>query len=304
MKFKVLALAAVAASTAVLAIDTRTAQAEVIYGITGASAGSSLVWLDSSDPSLVTTVGALTGLPAGQSLRAIDFRPSDGKLYGLSTSGTSYTLLTIDLATAAATPVGSGTAAVAFPSRVSMDFSPANDHLRVITGGSANMRINPVSGSLLATDADVFYGAGDPNSGQNPPFIVGAAYASVAIGPMVFEELFTWDFNLDIMASSPNPTTGELVTVGGPPVFITFDGGVGMDFSANSGTMYLSYRDFAGVNEVLSTLDLSTGNVTPLGNFPVDMLDIAVSPTVIPEPASLSLLAAGLVAMARRARRA
>ncbi|MBK9657658.1 MAG: DUF4394 domain-containing protein [Rhodanobacteraceae bacterium] len=150
---------------------------ETVYAITGAVAGVGLISFPANAPGTVTNIGALTGIVAGHSVRAIDFRPANGQLYALSTNGTAYQLYTVNLTTAALTPVGAaGVVAPAFPARVSIDFNPVVDRIRVVTGGAASYRINPNDGTLSGTDTNLAYVAGDPNAGTNPPFPIGVAY--------------------------------------------------------------------------------------------------------------------------------
>lgn len=280
---------------------SQSANAELAYGITGAAAGGNLISFDTATPGVATNIGALTGIVPGQSVRAIDFRPSNGQLYALSTASTSYTLYTVNLTNGALTTVGSGTVGTAFPTRVSMDFDPVNDVIRVVTGGAKNYRINPVTGALISTDADVVYGPGDPNVGTNPPLPVGVAYDNNFVGASS-TTMYLFDFDLDVVSKSTAPNTGILSTVG-PAIlsgFLTFDGGVGFDISP-SGVAYLSYLFDAPSPapdvERLGTVNLVTGLVTPIGDFQFDVLDISVT---IPEPASLSLLSLGALALRRR----
>lgn len=286
------------------------AQAETVFGITGAAAGGSLVSFDSASPGSVTNVGALSGIVAGHSVRAIDFRPADGQLYALSTSGTSGQLYTVNLGTAALTPVGSGfTVANAFATRVSMDFNPVVDRLRIVTSGvsSNNLRVNPNTGALVVEDGNLAYDAGDVNSGANPPFAVGAAYTNNFAGA-TSTTLYTWDFNLDVLATigsvggAPvSPNAGTMFTVGGPSAFLTLDGGVGFDISSATGTAFFSYNDINTAAETFATIDLATGLPTTIGTFGqgVDLLDISV---VIPSPGALGLLGLGGLVAARRRR--
>ena len=53
------------------------ASAETVYGITGSTAGGSLISFDSASPGTAAVVAPLTGIVAGHSVRAIDFRPAD-----------------------------------------------------------------------------------------------------------------------------------------------------------------------------------------------------------------------------------
>lgn len=66
------------------------APAETLYGLT---AGDSLARFDSASPGLTTT-SYITGLAVGESLLGIDFRPADGKLYGMGSSNRLYTINT------------------------------------------------------------------------------------------------------------------------------------------------------------------------------------------------------------------
>ena len=93
-------LALALASLGLLALSN-TANAEKIYGITdnGSGFGVSLISFDSATPAVQTTIGALTGIVGTQLVRAIDFRPADGKLYAVSNLGTAAQLYTVNQST-------------------------------------------------------------------------------------------------------------------------------------------------------------------------------------------------------------
>lgn len=287
--------------------------AEQIYGITGAAAGGSLVTFDSATPGAITNIGALSGVLQGHSVRAIDFRPLTGELYALSTNATNgFQLYTVNLATAALTPVGSGgTVSFTWPARVSMDFNPSVDRLRVVTGGAQNLRMNPITGALVAEDTALAYVAGDPNAGTNPPFPVGVAYDNNDNDPSTATTMYVWDFDNDALSrvgdiggAPTSPNSGQMTTIFTPSAFITNDGGVGFDVSGVTGAAYFSYNNAVGGAETFATLNLTTGALTNIGVFGsgIDMLDISA---VIPEPASIGLLGLAVLGLTgRRGRRA
>ena len=77
-------------------------QAETIFGVTTTG---SLRFFDSLSPGNQTTIGNVSGLIAGHTLRGIDFRPSTGELYGISTdgpAGATVQIYTINLGSAVA----------------------------------------------------------------------------------------------------------------------------------------------------------------------------------------------------------
>jgi len=55
---------------------------------------------------IYTLLGAIAGIPAGESITGLEFDPTDGLLYALSTNAVVTTLLLINLVTIAATVVG------------------------------------------------------------------------------------------------------------------------------------------------------------------------------------------------------
>jgi hypothetical protein len=123
---------------------------------------------DTATPENLTVIGPVTGLlgiPGPDILTAIDFRPSDGRLYAISNQNRIYT---IDTATAAATIVGDTAFTPAIStSTVDADFDPVRDVLRMVTdgvgGGPKNLRISPTTGqATVDTPPNKAGAASDP----------------------------------------------------------------------------------------------------------------------------------------------
>lgn len=296
-------------SLVLIGVNTVQAQ-ELAYGITGAFSGVNLVRFNTNSPGSITTIGPLTGILPGHFVRAIDFRPSTGGLYALSTteagSASVGQLYYVNVDTAVLTPIGSPFGFGADPGlRVSMDFNPVVDRIRVTTGLNAlNLRLHPDTGALIAIDSPLAYAPGDPNAGSNPPLVADVAYNNNFAGA-TSTTMYVWDFNLDVLSFLSAPNSGQMTTIGGPSSFITDDAGVGFDVSGATGVAYFSYRVIDTPNEMLGTMDLTTGLVTNIGLFGggVDMLDISIA--IVPEPTTIALSIMGLagVLVASRRRR-
>ncbi|HWW60459.1 MAG TPA: DUF4394 domain-containing protein, partial [Thermoanaerobaculia bacterium] len=139
--------------------------------------GLRLLFIDSSAPSVTLATVTVTGMQAGETLAAIDYRPSNGVLYGIGAlvaSGPAR-LYTINTTTGAATLVGSGPFHQTigfFP--IGMDFNPVVDRIRMISNGGHNLRVNPNDASVIE-DARPAFAPGDPHSSN---FTLSLAYSN------------------------------------------------------------------------------------------------------------------------------
>lgn len=264
----------------IVGFSASSASAVTIYGVT---TSNQLVRFDSATPANVTTVGTINGLQSGENILGIDFRPATGQLFAL---GSTSRLYIINKATAAATQVGS----VPFTPALNgtdfgFDFNPTVDRVRVVSDADQNLRLNPETGGVAATDTNLAFAAGDMNAGQNPN-ATGSAYIN-NFGGATATTLYNIDTNLDILVTQNPPNNGTLNTVGALGVNTT--GVLGFDFTQATNTAYAGLT-VGGVSQFY-TINLNTGAAALVGNIGASLRALAVEVATVP-----SLPAFGLTA--------
>jgi uncharacterized protein (TIGR03437 family) len=235
-----------------------------VYAVT---VSNRLISFNSVTPGALNSNVAITGLPSGDNIIGIDFRPRTGQLFAISSTRLIYTL---NLTTGAATQVGTAPLTPAFdPSDVGIDFNPLPDRIRVVSASDLNVRLNPNDGTLAGTDTPLAYATGDANASANPN-IVGAAYTSNFSGATV-TTLYGIDSNLDILVrqgspgGTPNsPNGGALTTIG--PLGVNTTELTGFDiFTLNTDTALASLTIGSATTSSLYSINLTTGAASLVG---------------------------------------
>jgi hypothetical protein len=251
-------LAVVVAGLAVAA----PARAETLVAVTTTD---QLAKIESDTPHMVRSLVDIAGLQPNEDLCGVDFRPSNGRLYAV---GSSSRLYTIDTATGAATPVGQPGSFNLSGSFFGVDFNPVTDRLHVVSDSDQSLIVNPDTGALDRLGTPLAYGAGDPNQGQNP-FITGLSHSNSVAGARTSAE-----YGIDSLRSILTRVTadqGTLTTVGSLGMNVGVK--VGSDISGLTGVAYLSVGQ--GSSSTLATRNLETGQATPAGTVPLDLLDVS-----------------------------
>ncbi|MDX2215332.1 MAG: DUF4394 domain-containing protein [Oculatellaceae cyanobacterium bins.114] len=253
------------------------------------SNGASLLRFSSATPGTVVTT-AITGVPAGETVVGIDFRPATGQLFALSVNATADTgsVLILDPQTGAATVVGTP-GQVAFVDGVGapidlpdpatagygIDFNPTVDRIRVVTSSGLNFRLNPITGAPV--DGNVVTAGINPDSGVNGAATgVDATAYTNNFGGATTTTQYTLDSvsNRLLIQNPPNngtQTAALAVTLNGTSLDFTavngFDipSGVQVTTSNTPATgRGLAALTVGGVNN-LYAIELSTGAATLLG---------------------------------------
>ncbi|GAB2711589.1 hypothetical protein GCM10011495_18580 [Hymenobacter frigidus] len=257
----------------------------------------------------------IAGVAAGQTLIGIDYRPADNLLYTLgydaTTVGANAQLYLLNPGTNVASPIGSAIRLeLGGPSeRISFDFNPTVDRIRVVSSNDTNYRLNPVTGSIAATDGTLAYAAGDPNAGINPG--VGAiAYTNSTVGTAATTTLYDFDYRNNGVFSIQNPPNAGTLNTQSTVVFVITGGSapgtygigqpdaIGLDIYFNPGNNtnvgYVTEVTAPRSNGARATntyrLDLATGVATQLGNtvpasnllnFEIRDLAVTLAPPVL-----------------------
>jgi hypothetical protein len=252
--------------------------------------GGTLSAFSSTNPGASLAPIALTGVTAGETLVAIDYRPQNGLLYGLGVDAANdtATLYLISPRGGVATAIGTagqvtyttdGTTKVDLPDPATVDydidFNPAVDRVRVVAGG-LNFRINPNTGAPV--DGGVATGTnpdGAINGGTTT--VGGTAYTNSFPNNGGVTTQFTLDASTDKLFVQNPPNNGTQVsglgiTVGGNPLDFTavkgFDILAGVNAPASNGIPAagegLAVLTVGG-SDILYRIDLTTGAATVLG---------------------------------------
>ena len=205
----------------------------------------------------------ITGLPAGVSLKGIDFRPATGDLYAL---GSDRVVYRVNPQTAIA--VAEGPAFEAMPTaltgdKIGFDFNPTVDKIRITSDADENFRLDPDPGSLLANDtkltpADVT--------------VVGSAYTNSSFVAFANRPATTMLFAYDTSGSGDriwlqNPANaGTLMNPLSTGIDLGTDVGFDIAGTGNRGYVAGASADRAGGAQLYS-VDLGSGRARTMGRI-------------------------------------
>jgi len=239
---------------------------QTVYVLNNANQLLQLNVKNSNSPMATTTI---TGLDAGNGERmlSIDFRPATGQLYGVSNLSR---LFVINPVTAVARPIATTAFSPAISGNiVSIDFNPTVDRIRLVTNTGQNLRLNPETGAVAATDGSI--------NGVTGAAIGGVAYTNSQAGA-TSTTLYDIDPATDRLYIQNPPNNGTLVDVGALGLNIT--DAVGFDILSTDNTQGLVAVTFNGASE-LQQINLTTGRLQKLGNLPGTIIGLALPTTPV-----------------------
>ncbi|UOQ72019.1 DUF4394 domain-containing protein [Hymenobacter cellulosilyticus] len=254
---------------------------QLVYAL----AGTNLVTFDSAQPGLIRTATGITGVDASQTLVGLDVRPLNNALYALGYNATAQTaqLYTINGTTGVATPTSGVFALALGTGSIGFDFNPTVDRIRVVGANRNNFRLNPVTGTLAATDGPVAY-----TTGTNTPTIGAVAYTNSFTGASstTGTTLYNYDEALNLLntqSTANPPADGQLTTVGSSGIVAnTNPANVDLDiYSTGVGinSAYMVATTGTSANSNFYTVNLTTGAATAVGAIGngITVRDIAVA---------------------------
>jgi hypothetical protein len=245
----------------VLAAFTATARAQgvgqpLIGLVQGANA---LVRFSTAAPVTVGAPVLVTGLGAN-ALKAIDYRPATGQLYGIATdvAGAAVQTYVINPVTGAATAVGTAVTLPVPGASWDLNFNPVVDRLRIVNDQDENARLNPDTGAL----------AGDDTNLTPAPATVGAvAYLNPFAGATA-TTLYAINQTTSSLAliggvnAVPSPNGGVVTDIG--PLGVAITGGTSALDIANNNAAFAVLRPSSGSSS-LYAVNLATGAATAIG---------------------------------------
>ena len=240
------------------------AQGKTIYAV---DLGNNFALFHSASPGTVDRNLPITGLLVGDRIVGIDFRPVDGKLYGVGLDSRVYV---VDTITAVASPVGATFTPALDGTHFGMVLDPATDKIRIQSAESGqNLQIDPATGQVVSADAALAYAPADPNAGLDPDI------AATAVTSGAGAATYGINWFRDELVVMADPANGQVRTVGSTGV--TTAACAAMDV-ASDGVMYASMT-ISGINN-LYTMNLTTGAATSLGEIDVvvSIQSIAIPP--------------------------
>lgn len=228
-----------------------------LYALTSSN---QLLSFNAKNPAATTPI-AITGLSAGETILAIDFRPATGQLYGVSSSSSLYV---INIQSGAARLVGAGPFTPAISSTVvGFDFNPTVDRIRLVTSTGQNLRLHPETGAVAAVDGVI--------NGITGASITSAAYTQNRAGAST-TTLYVIDQTTDRLYKQDPPNDGKLVEIGS----LGFDAEQVADFDISPNGIILAALKKSGVTS-LYAVELVTGNATRIKNdFTGNIIGLAI----------------------------
>jgi hypothetical protein len=196
------------------------------------TASNKLVSFDIGTPGTVRSSVAVTGLQSGENLLGIDFRPADGQLYGVGSTGRLYTLNGTTGAATLKSTLAADAADTTLPftalagTDFGVDFNPVADRLRIVSNTGQSLRINVDTG---ATTTDGAINGGAANTTVN-----AAGYTNSFAGT-ASTTLFVIDAANGTLYTQNPPNNGTLTLPVALGLVATNVAGFDIDAKSNTG---------------------------------------------------------------------
>lgn len=252
------------------------APADRVFALT---AKDRLVTFDKDAPGQILSSVVVGGLQEGESLVGMDFRPADGRLYGIGDTNQIYV---INRGSGQANPVGGPFATPLVGEQFGVDFNPTVDRIRVVSNDDQNLRLNPNDGMVAAVDPNLQYAVTDENAGADPN-VTAAAYTNNRASAFGTTDtvLYDIDTGLDILTTQSPANNGTLNTVG--DLGIDAAGLAGFDTAPRYGALAALKQE--GQRSRLYEIDLDSGRAADQGRIGsrMNVRDIAIP---LPVPAN------------------
>lgn len=267
---------------------------QMVYALT--KNNNNFISFDSENPSFIRSITPVTGITTDQKIVGMDFRPANRELYalGYNYTNTNYQLYTINTTTGAATAVNATPGQINLGSggNIGFDFNPVPDRIRVVSAATrANYRLNPVDGSIAATDSTLNFIAGDVNAGVTP-YVGAVAYTNSYAGTTT-TLLHGVDDSTGLLLTINPPNEGKLNTLLAGfldinPADPTLDMDFYYDSTATANIGFLAANTGTSVNDDFYTVT-TAGVKTLVGRigFGIPVTDIAVRIDFINAPVSV-----------------
>ncbi|MBC6365287.1 DUF4394 domain-containing protein [Algoriphagus sp. AK58] len=230
-----------------------------MVSFTALAEGNQLYFFEEGNLTAPASMQAISGLPSGEMILSIDYRPATGQLYAL---GSSSRLYLINENSGVATPLGAGPFTPAIEGMASLDFNPTVDRIRLVSESGQNLRLHPETGAVVATDGRI-------NGGMSPK-IAAIAYTNSVSGA-TSTTLYDIDISQDKLYKQNPPNDGGLEEVGS--LGVDLEGAVDFDINPDNSQALAVGRS---ANESrLYSIDLNTGKASWVGVFSQPILSIS-----------------------------
>lgn len=230
-----------------------------MVSFTALAEGNQLYFFEEGNLTAQASMQTISGLPSGEMILSIDYRPATGQLYAL---GSSSRLYLINENSGVATPLGAGPFTPAIEGMASLDFNPTVDRIRLVSESGQNLRLHPETGAVVATDGRI-------NGGMSPK-IAAIAYTNSVSGA-TSTTLYDIDISQDKLYKQNPPNDGGLEEVGS--LGVDLEGAVDFDINPDNSQALAVGRS---ANESrLYSIDLNTGKASWVGVFSQPILSIS-----------------------------
>ncbi len=218
-----------------------------------------LITFNHKSPGTLESASKISGVQSGEDIVAIDYRPSDGKLYGLGGAGNLYVL---DVNSGAAEfksrlHASPGDAFAGLSGQVfDIDFEPVAGFLTVVSNDGQNLRVNADTGETMTQQSF------DPQVAT----VVAVAYTTKPNGAFKTTE-YAVNSKAKEISSVPWAGNTNLVTVGAIGTDIGNYAGFDIKGNEAGGTAYAAFSVPDSTTSKLYLIGLGSGSAKGQGTI-------------------------------------